>query len=120
MAAVATVVATRAVWRRARASKTLHLDGTGRSWTAHPIVCKQGVVGSSPIVSTPKNPGGTWVFAVPGAVEVRRRAKLSEAVPVRFPEELVQEVRRRAADDDRSVSNWIRRAVEHELARDEA
>jgi predicted HicB family RNase H-like nuclease len=47
----------------------------------------------------------------------RRRARLSEAIPVRFPPELVEEVRRRAAADDRSVSSWIRRAVEHELQR---
>ena len=45
----------------------------------------------------------------------RRRAKLSEMVPVRFTPETLEEVRRRAGDDDRSVSSWIRRAVEHEL-----
>lgn len=55
---------------------------------------------------------------VPEAPPIRRRAKLSEPVPVRFPPELLAEVRDRAAADDRSVSNWIRRAVEHELARD--
>ncbi len=54
---------------------------------------------------------------VPKGPPVRRKAKLSEPVPVRFPDELLQEVRDRAAADDRSVSNWIRRAVEHELAR---
>lgn len=54
---------------------------------------------------------------VPQGTPVRRKAKLSEPVPVRFPDELLQEVRDRAAADDRSVSNWIRRAVEHELAR---
>ena len=54
---------------------------------------------------------------VPVGPPVRRRAKLSEPVPVRFPEELLSEIRSRAAADDRSVSNWIRRAVEHELAR---
>lgn len=48
---------------------------------------------------------------------VRRKARLSQPVPVRFPDELLREVRERAAADDRSVSNWIRRAVEHELAR---
>jgi len=48
---------------------------------------------------------------------VRRKARLSEPVPVRFPEELLREIRDRAAADDRSVSNWIRRAVEHELDR---
>jgi predicted HicB family RNase H-like nuclease len=36
-------------------------------------------------------------------------------VPVRFPPEVLGEVRRRADADDRSVSSWIRRAVEHEL-----
>ena len=49
---------------------------------------------------------------------VRRRARLSEPVPVRFSETLLAEVRDRAAADDRSVSSWIRRAVEHELRRD--
>lgn len=53
----------------------------------------------------------------PQGPPVRRKAKLSEPVPVRFPEDLLRQVRRRAAADDRSVSNWIRRAVEHELAR---
>ncbi|MPY85368.1 MAG: Arc family DNA-binding protein [Actinophytocola sp.] len=47
----------------------------------------------------------------------RRRARLTEPVPVRFPTELLEEVRRRAEADDRSVSSWIRRAVEHELGR---
>ena len=45
----------------------------------------------------------------------RRGSKLTELVPVRFPPETLAEVRRRAGDDDRSVSSWIRRAVEHEL-----
>jgi predicted HicB family RNase H-like nuclease len=47
----------------------------------------------------------------------RRQARLGAPVPVRFPEELLEEVRARAAADDRSVSSWIRRAVEHELQR---
>lgn len=54
---------------------------------------------------------------VPQGPPVRRRVRLSEPVPVRFPEDLLREVRNRAAADDRSVSGWIRRAVEHELAR---
>jgi hypothetical protein len=45
----------------------------------------------------------------------RRRSKLTELVPVRFAPETLAEVRRRAGEDDRSVSSWIRRAVEHEL-----
>jgi hypothetical protein len=45
----------------------------------------------------------------------RRRSKLTELVPVRFAPETLEEIRRRAGDDDRSVSRWIRRAVDHEL-----
>jgi predicted HicB family RNase H-like nuclease len=52
---------------------------------------------------------------VPAGPAVRRRRRLSEPVPVRFPENLLAEVRERAAADDRSVSSWIRRAVENEL-----
>jgi hypothetical protein len=48
----------------------------------------------------------------------RRRARLTEMVPVRFPPDVLDKVRRRAGDDDRSISSWIRRAVEHELERD--
>jgi predicted HicB family RNase H-like nuclease len=55
---------------------------------------------------------------VPQGPPVRRRGKLSEPVPVRFPEALLREIRSRAAADDRSVSSWIRRAVEHELDRE--
>lgn len=54
---------------------------------------------------------------LPQGPPVRRRGPLSTPVPVRFPAELLQEVRDRAEADQRSVSNWIRRAVEHELAR---
>jgi hypothetical protein len=46
----------------------------------------------------------------------RRRGRLTEMVPVRFPPEMLEAVRRRAEGEDRSVSNWIRRAVERELA----
>lgn len=45
----------------------------------------------------------------------RRGSKLTELVPVRFPPETLAEVRQRAEADDRSVSSWIRRAVEPEL-----
>jgi hypothetical protein len=47
----------------------------------------------------------------------RRGARLTAPIPVRFPPELLEEIRRRAGEDDRSVSSWIRRAVEHELQR---
>jgi hypothetical protein len=46
-----------------------------------------------------------------------RASRLSEMVPVRFPPELLDEIRRRAEADDRSLSSWIRRATEHELNR---
>ena len=45
----------------------------------------------------------------------RRRSRMTKPVPVRFPPATLDEVRRRADADDRSVSSWIRRAVEHEL-----
>ena len=45
----------------------------------------------------------------------RRQPRLSEMVPVRFTPELLDQIRRRAEADDRSLSSWIRRAAEHEL-----
>lgn len=50
-----------------------------------------------------------------GPPRKRRNSSLSAMVPVRFPPEVLDEVRRRADADDRSVSSWIRRAVEQEL-----
>ncbi|QQS00257.1 MAG: CopG family transcriptional regulator [Austwickia sp.] len=47
----------------------------------------------------------------------RRRQALSAPVPVRFPPDLLDEVKRAAEADDRSLSSWIRRAVERELGR---
>lgn len=47
----------------------------------------------------------------------RRKAKLTAPIPVRFPEATLDEIKKRADADDRSVSSWIRRAVEHELNR---
>ena len=55
---------------------------------------------------------------VPQGPPVRRaRSRMGDPVPVRFPEDLLAAVRDRAAADDRSVSAWIRRAVENELTR---
>lgn len=51
----------------------------------------------------------------PAGTSRRRSRGLTELVPVRFPPEVLSEVRRRAHGEDRSVSSWIRRAVEHEL-----
>jgi predicted HicB family RNase H-like nuclease len=53
----------------------------------------------------------------PQGPPVRRRTKLSDPVPVRLPIEILEEVRKRAEADDRSISSWVRRAVEHELNR---
>lgn len=53
----------------------------------------------------------------PQGPPVRRRSKLSDPVPVRLPPDVLEAVRRRAQADDRSVSSWVRRAVEHELNR---
>jgi hypothetical protein len=50
-----------------------------------------------------------------GPVRRRARSNLSEVVPVRFQPETLKQIRSRAEADDRSVSSWIRRAVEHEL-----
>ncbi len=47
----------------------------------------------------------------------RLKPRLTEMVPVRFPEDMLAEMQRRAEADDRSVSAWIRRAVERELRR---
>ena len=47
----------------------------------------------------------------------RRKPPLSTPVPVRFSADLLEQVKRAAEADDRSVSSWIRRAVEHELSR---
>jgi hypothetical protein len=52
-----------------------------------------------------------------GPVRKRRPTRLSAPVPVRFPPELLDQIRRAADADDRSLSSWIRLAVERELRR---
>jgi hypothetical protein len=52
-----------------------------------------------------------------GPARRRHGTQLSAPVPVRFPLELLEQVRRAADADDRSLSSWIRLAVEHELRR---
>ena len=47
----------------------------------------------------------------------RRTARLTTPIPVRFPPEVLEEIKRRADADDRTISSWIRRAVEQELHR---
>ena len=45
----------------------------------------------------------------------RRKQRLTELVPVRFPPDVLEQVKAAAEADDRSVSSWIRRAVSREL-----
>jgi predicted HicB family RNase H-like nuclease len=52
-----------------------------------------------------------------GPARRRDGTPLSAPVPVRFPPELLEQARRAADADDRSLSSWIRLAVEHELRR---
>jgi hypothetical protein len=52
-----------------------------------------------------------------GPAHRRTPARLGPPVPVRFPTDLLDQIRRAADADDRSLSAWIRRAVEHELQR---
>jgi len=49
----------------------------------------------------------------------RRKQPLSTVVPVRFTEGQIEQVRTAADSDHRSVSAWIRLAVERELQRTE-
>ena len=45
----------------------------------------------------------------------RRRQTLSDPVPVRFPPHMLEQVRAAAEAEDRSVSSWVRRAVDRAL-----
>lgn len=45
----------------------------------------------------------------------RRRQRLTELVPVRFPPDVLEQVRAAAEADDRSVSSWVRQAVNQKL-----
>ncbi len=55
---------------------------------------------------------------IPQGPARRRNSKLTELVPVRFPPDTLAKIRDAADADDRSVSAWIRRAVDHELEHD--
>ena len=75
-------------------------------------------------MNTPMTPDEEHAFyALPENQEpqgpARRRdgTRLSAPVPVRFPPELLEQARRAADSVDRSLSSWIRLAVEHELRR---
>ena len=45
----------------------------------------------------------------------RRRQRMTDPVPVRLPPEMLERVKAAADADDRSVSSWIRRAVDRTL-----
>jgi hypothetical protein len=47
-----------------------------------------------------------------GSPRRRPASRLTSMVPVRFPPEMLEEIRSRAEAEDRSLSSWIRRAVE--------
>jgi hypothetical protein len=76
------------------------------------------------MTNTPMTPDQEYEFyAQPenqepqGPARRRRASRLGPPVPVRFPAELLEQARRAAEADDRSLSSWIRLAVEHELRR---
>lgn len=48
----------------------------------------------------------------------RRRPPLGTPVPARFPDDLLDAIREQAAEDDRSLSSWLREAAREKLARD--
>ena len=45
----------------------------------------------------------------------RRTSTLSDRVAVRFSPQVLEQVKAAAADEDRSVSSWVRRAVQSAL-----
>ena len=52
---------------------------------------------------------------VPEGSPRRRRQRMTDPVPVRFPPQTLERVKAAAEADDRSVSSWIRRAVDRTL-----
>jgi hypothetical protein len=65
--------------------------------------------------SASRNPASVDRRGVPSS---RREQRFTSIVPVRFEPAVLDEVRDRAASDGRSVSAWIRRAVEAQLLRE--
>ena len=53
---------------------------------------------------------------IPQGPPRRRKESMTDPVPVRFPPDVLEQVRAAAEADDRSVSSWIRRAVTRTLA----
>ncbi|WP_420622488.1 CopG family transcriptional regulator [Candidatus Poriferisodalis sp.] len=52
---------------------------------------------------------------VPRGPPRRRSATLSDPVTVRFSRQVLEQVKAAAAAEDRSVSSWVRRAVDSAL-----
>ncbi len=52
---------------------------------------------------------------IPQGPPRRRKEPMTDPVPVRFPPDVLEQVRAAAEADDRSVSSWIRRAVTRTL-----
>jgi hypothetical protein len=81
----------------------------------------KATVAKSGRVAEPRRTSGTTTGPNgPNGPKSRSVPRLTSMVPVRFEPAVLEEIRRRADDDGRSVSAWIRRAVEFELKRDTA
>jgi hypothetical protein len=52
-----------------------------------------------------------------GPVQRRQGRRMSATVPVRFPQDVIEAVKRLAAHDGLTVSSWIRRVVSKEVQR---
>ena len=52
---------------------------------------------------------------VPKGPARRRKERMTDPVPVRFPLQTLERVKAAAEADDRSVSSWIRRTVDRTL-----
>ena len=52
---------------------------------------------------------------VPQGPARRRKQRMTDPVPVRFPPEMLEQVKAAAVADGRSVSSWIREAVARTL-----
>lgn len=57
---------------------------------------------------------------VPQGPARRRKQRMTDPVPVRFPPEMLEQVKAAADADDRSVSSWIRQAVGRTLQAEQA
>ena len=76
--------------------------------------------GHKDVVAEPTRSTAPRVHAGPrrSPATTRPAPRLTSMVPVRFEPAMLDEVKQHASADGRSVSAWIRRAVERELRRD--